>query len=130
MGKVYAELDERLTNFISRQPVFFVATAPCLTSDGEGGHVNVSPKGYRDTFAVLGPRTGFGQAWAMFTALIVPPSGQCCHPSAQYRRFLGSWPAVVPQTGRVTGAVTSVRLTGAGHQADGHDLLVSRSGDA
>ncbi|HEX4656887.1 MAG TPA: pyridoxamine 5'-phosphate oxidase family protein, partial [Streptosporangiaceae bacterium] len=57
MGKVYAELDERLRNFISRQPVFFVATAPCLTCEGEGGHVNVSPKGYRDTFAVLGPRT-------------------------------------------------------------------------
>ena len=57
MGKVYAELDERLTKFIARQPVFFVATAPCLTSDGEGGHVNVSPKGYRDTFAVLDPTT-------------------------------------------------------------------------
>ena len=56
MGKVYAELDERLRNFISRQPVFFVATAPCLTPDGEGGHVNLSPKGYKDTFAVLGPR--------------------------------------------------------------------------
>jgi Pyridoxamine 5'-phosphate oxidase len=57
MGKVYAELDERLTKFISRQPVFFVATAPCLTPGGDGGHVNVSPKGYRDTFAVLGPTT-------------------------------------------------------------------------
>jgi Pyridoxamine 5'-phosphate oxidase len=57
MGKVYAELDERLAKFISRQPVFFVATAPCLAADGEGGHVNLSPKGYRDTFAVLGPRT-------------------------------------------------------------------------
>ncbi len=57
MGKVYAELDERLRKFIARQPVFFVATAPCLTPDGEGGHVNVSPKGYRDTFAVLGPLT-------------------------------------------------------------------------
>ena len=56
MGKVYAELDERLAKFISRQPVFFVATAPCLTADGEGGHVNLSPKGYQDTFAVLGPR--------------------------------------------------------------------------
>jgi len=56
MGKVYAELDERLRKFISRQSVFFVATAPCLSPDGEGGHVNVSPKGYRDTFAVLGPR--------------------------------------------------------------------------
>lgn len=56
MGKVYAELDERLRQFIVRQSVFFVATAPCLTADGEGGHVNVSPKGYRDTFAILGPR--------------------------------------------------------------------------
>jgi Pyridoxamine 5'-phosphate oxidase len=34
-----------------------VATAPCLTDDGDGGHVNVSPKGYADTFAVLGPTT-------------------------------------------------------------------------
>jgi hypothetical protein len=57
MGKVYAELDERLRKFIARQPVFFVATAPCLTADGEGGHVNISPKGYRDTFAVLNPTT-------------------------------------------------------------------------
>jgi Pyridoxamine 5'-phosphate oxidase len=56
MGKVYAELDERLRKFISRQPMFFVATAPCLSATGEGGHVNVSPKGYRDTFAVLGPK--------------------------------------------------------------------------
>ena len=45
MGKVYAELDQRLRQFISRQPVLFVATAPCLTRSGEGGHVNLSPKG-------------------------------------------------------------------------------------
>jgi len=56
MGKVYPELDERLRKFIARQPVFFVATAPCLNSDGHGGHVNLSPKGYRGTFVVLGPR--------------------------------------------------------------------------
>jgi pyridoxamine 5'-phosphate oxidase-like protein len=55
MGKVYPELDQRLRKFIARQPVFFVATAPCLTSDGRGGHVNLSPKGYRGTFVVLGP---------------------------------------------------------------------------
>jgi hypothetical protein len=55
MGKLYPELDERLRKFIASQPVFFVATAPCLTADGDGGHVNVSPKGYQDTFAVLGP---------------------------------------------------------------------------
>jgi Pyridoxamine 5'-phosphate oxidase len=57
VGTLYAELDERLRKFIAGQPVFFVATAPCLTDDGEGGHVNVSPKGYADTSAVLGPRT-------------------------------------------------------------------------
>jgi len=57
MGKCYPGLDQRLRDFIARQSVFFVATAPCLDSHGRGGHVNVSPKGYRDTFAVLGPRT-------------------------------------------------------------------------
>jgi hypothetical protein len=51
MGKLYNGLDQRLTQFILAQPVFFVATAP----SGDGGHVNVSPKGYRDTFAILGP---------------------------------------------------------------------------
>jgi len=56
MGQVYPELNERLVEFIGRQPMFFVATAPCLDVSGNGGHVNVSPKGYRDTFAVLGPR--------------------------------------------------------------------------
>ncbi len=57
MGQVYPELDQRLVQFIAGQPVFFVATAPCLDSAGAGGHVNVSPKGYRDTFAVLDPLT-------------------------------------------------------------------------
>jgi hypothetical protein len=57
MAKVYAQLDDRLTKFILAQPIFFVATAPCLSAEGEGGHVNVSPKGYRDTFAIVGPRT-------------------------------------------------------------------------
>jgi Pyridoxamine 5'-phosphate oxidase len=57
MATVYSELDERLIAFIAEQPMFFVATAPCLDTGGSGGHVNVSPKGYRDTFAVLGPRT-------------------------------------------------------------------------
>jgi hypothetical protein len=57
MGKLYPELDQRLRQFIAAQSVFFVATAPCLTSEGGGGHVNVSPKGYSGTFAVLGPTT-------------------------------------------------------------------------
>lgn len=45
------EIDERLSAFIAEQPVFFVGTAP----SGSDGFVNVSPKGYRDSFAVLGP---------------------------------------------------------------------------
>ncbi|HEY3732738.1 MAG TPA: pyridoxamine 5'-phosphate oxidase family protein [Streptosporangiaceae bacterium] len=57
MGKVYAGLDDRLRHFIVQQSVFFVATAPSCSDGSDGGHVNVSPKGYRDTFAVLGPTT-------------------------------------------------------------------------
>ncbi|MFC4020315.1 pyridoxamine 5'-phosphate oxidase family protein [Micromonospora sp. GCM10011542] len=51
MGKVYPEIDGRLRAFIAEQPVFFVATAP----SGADGHVNVSPKGMRGTFVILGP---------------------------------------------------------------------------
>ena len=40
MGKVYAEIDDRLRTFIEAQQMFFVATAP----SGSEGHVNLSPK--------------------------------------------------------------------------------------
>lgn len=56
MGKVYERLDERLRAFIAEQPMFFVATAPD-GADGADGHVNVSPKGYTDTLAVLDDHT-------------------------------------------------------------------------
>ena len=52
MGKLHDEIDASLAEFIGRQHVFFVATAPLSA----GGHVNCSPKGL-DTFAILGPRT-------------------------------------------------------------------------
>lgn len=48
MGKVYEAIDGRVREFVESQPMFFVATAPAE------GHVNVSPKGTRGTFAVLG----------------------------------------------------------------------------
>lgn len=51
MGKTYDQLDQKLSDFIAKQKMFFVATAPL---SGEG-HVNLSPKGY-DAFRVLGPR--------------------------------------------------------------------------
>jgi hypothetical protein len=52
MGKIYDEIDEHLRDWIARQTMFFVATAP----SGDGGHVNVSPKGPIGTLSVLGPR--------------------------------------------------------------------------
>lgn len=52
MATVFDRIDERLRDFIGEQSMFFVATAPSA-----GGHVNVSPKGYRDTFAVLDDHT-------------------------------------------------------------------------
>jgi hypothetical protein len=53
VGSIYDRIDERLAAFIERQPVFFVATAP-LTGDG---HVNVSPKGYAETFSIVDDHT-------------------------------------------------------------------------
>ncbi len=52
MGKVYGQLDDSLVDFIGRQHVFFVGTAP----DSPDGHLNVSPKGL-DTFRILGPKS-------------------------------------------------------------------------
>ncbi|HSF86839.1 MAG TPA: pyridoxamine 5'-phosphate oxidase family protein [Acidimicrobiia bacterium] len=52
MGKTYEGIDERMASWIAGQPMFFVATAPAT-----GGHVNVSPKGLDDTFAVIDEHT-------------------------------------------------------------------------
>lgn len=51
MSAVYPELDEKLISFISKQKMFFVASAP-LSAEG---HVNVSPKGY-DSFRIINSR--------------------------------------------------------------------------
>lgn len=53
MAKTFDTVDEKLTTWLKAQPVFFVSTAP-LSSEGS---INCSPKGNRDEFAVLGPRT-------------------------------------------------------------------------
>ena len=49
MGKVLDAIDGRLREFIDAQHLYFVATAPTTTD----GHINLSPKGHGDTFAVL-----------------------------------------------------------------------------
>jgi Pyridoxamine 5'-phosphate oxidase len=53
MAKVFDGIDDHLREWIGRQRVFFVGTAP-LAGDG---HVNVSPKGPIESLAVLDDRT-------------------------------------------------------------------------
>ena len=52
MGKDYPEIDAKIAEWVGRQKIFFVSTAPLSPS----GMVNCSPKGM-DTFRILGPRT-------------------------------------------------------------------------
>ena len=52
MAKEFSRIDESLREFIGEQAMFFVATAPT-----EGGRINLSPKGYSDTFAVIDDHT-------------------------------------------------------------------------
>lgn len=52
MGKLYEAIDGRLSEFMGRQHVFFVGTAPTSPE----GRLNLSPKGL-DTFRILGPRS-------------------------------------------------------------------------
>ncbi|WP_156688165.1 pyridoxamine 5'-phosphate oxidase family protein [Mycobacterium sp. Marseille-P9652] len=52
MAKVFPRIDSSLREFIGEQAMFFVATAP-----SDGGRINLSPKGYADTFAVLDDHT-------------------------------------------------------------------------
>jgi Pyridoxamine 5'-phosphate oxidase len=53
MAKVFDAITPRLAAWIAHQRMFFVATAP----SGEGGHVNVSPKGPIETLRVLDEHT-------------------------------------------------------------------------
>ena len=53
MGKVYDAIDERWREWIGKQSMFFVGTAPLA----EDGHVNVSPKGPIGSLQVLDEHT-------------------------------------------------------------------------
>ena len=53
MGRVLEVIDKSARDFIAAQRMFFVATAPL----GADGHLNLSPKGPADTFAVLDEHT-------------------------------------------------------------------------
>jgi predicted pyridoxine 5'-phosphate oxidase superfamily flavin-nucleotide-binding protein len=51
MGKTYDRLEDKHVAFIRAQKLFFVATAP----RDDGGHINVSPKGY-DSLRIVNER--------------------------------------------------------------------------
>jgi hypothetical protein len=53
VGKIFDGIDDHLAGWIARQPMFFVGTAP----SGDGGHVNVSPKGPIGSLRVLDDHT-------------------------------------------------------------------------
>src|SRR4051794_10694366 len=53
MAKVFDGIDDHLREWIGRQRLFFVGTAP-LAGDG---HINVSPKGPIESLAILDDRT-------------------------------------------------------------------------
>jgi hypothetical protein len=53
VGKVFDGIDEQLRDWIARQALFFVGTAPLA----EDGHVNVSPKGPIGSLRVLDDST-------------------------------------------------------------------------
>jgi hypothetical protein len=52
VGKLYAEIDDKLRGWMERQRLFFVATAP-----DDGGRVNVSPKGPIESLRIVDGRT-------------------------------------------------------------------------
>jgi hypothetical protein len=51
VAKLFEQISDPIREFIERQPMFFVGTAP----SGSDGHVNLSPKGGKGLFAVTGP---------------------------------------------------------------------------
>jgi hypothetical protein len=53
MGQIFESIDGKLRQWLDKQPVFFVATAP----NDPAGHVNLSPKGGAGVFQILGPKT-------------------------------------------------------------------------
>lgn len=112
MGKQYEEITPDIRDWVARQRMFFVATAPT----SQTGLVNCSPKGM-DTFRILGPRevgyvdlTGSGIETAahlrengrivvMFCAFDGPPKiirfhgiGEYCEPgSAGFEEVAGGF---------------------------------------
>jgi hypothetical protein len=57
MGKFYDEIPDYIYEWIPQQEIFWVASAP----SGSSGHVNLSPKGMKDSFQLVSRRKCFYQ---------------------------------------------------------------------
>jgi hypothetical protein len=147
MGKVLPRITDGLRDFIERQRVFFVATAPLA-----GGHVNVSPKGL-DCFRVLGPtsvayldQTGSGNETAahilengritfMFCAFAGPPlilrlygTGRAVLPgSAEWPALAARFPADRPGVRQIIAAELSRVQTSCGEAVPLLDYVGDRT---
>lgn len=53
MGRIFDSIDTAMCQWLDKQAMFFVATAP----NDPDGHINLSPKGAIGAFRVLGPTT-------------------------------------------------------------------------
>lgn len=106
MGKTYDQLDKRLHGWIAAQHIFFVATAPQRRS----GHVNLSPKGHADTFAVLDERTVAASRTPVATRSrsTTTPVSATYSTSGQGARTRPPWPPTVPSA--TAGASTASPL--------------------
>jgi hypothetical protein len=144
MAKLFEEIDDRLRAFIEAQSMFFVATAP----SGDGGHVNLSPKGGRNLFRVTGP-LGFayvdlmgsgietvahlrenGRIVIMFCAFEGPPKIVRLHgigrPVQQNDEGFGELLASFELTGEQRPAVRSVITVEVARVADSCGFVVPR----
>eukprot|EP00755_Sulcionema_specki_P001025 Sspe_Gene.25841::Locus_10489_Transcript_1_2_Confidence_0.750_Length_903::g.25841::m.25841 len=52
MGRTFERIEGRVVDIIKKSQMYFIASAPRY-----GKHINVSPKGYIDSFKILGPTT-------------------------------------------------------------------------
>lgn len=124
MGKEYASLTDSVRDFVLRQPVIFVATAP-LAADGR---INLSPKGLSGTTAFLQSP----HALPLPAPLHPPPAGTLA--TFAYMDVGGSGvetPAHTQENGRITvlaaelsspdAAPKLIRLYGRGHAMEPGD---------
>ncbi len=146
MGTQHDAITPEIEDWVSRQHVFFVATAP-LSGDG---HVNCSPKGL-DTLRILGPRhvayldlTGSGaetiahvrengRIVLMFCALSGPPKIVRFHGKARVVTPAdGEWADLAPRFASHPGArsivVTEVTRVGnsCGHGVPEYEFVADR----